>query len=484
VIKTHSSSLLREKVASRPLVWPCFAQDQHFGGARVLVDDGHTPFADLLPAEQVERALRQEQVRFRDRLFSPLVTLWVFLSQVLDPDGSCRAAVARFLAWRAARRLPPCSADPSAYCKARARLPEGLLARLTRDTGRRVQDQSPPAWRWEGRTVKVVDGSTVSMPDTKENQAAYPQSPAQQPGLGFPLARLVVLFSLAVGTVLDAARGRYQGKGTSEIALFHTLHGHLDEGDILLADRYYGSYWELALLRQRGADLVSRLHQRRRADFRTGRRLGPEDHVVTWAKPQRPDWMDGATYATLPARLEVREVRVRVRQPGFRTRVFVAVTTLRDRAAFPRSDLAVLYRVRWLAELDLRALKQTLAMDLLRCQSPELVRKEVWAHLLAYNLVRGLMAQAAREAEVLPVQLSFKGAVQAVNAFAAGWQAACPRDREEVGRRLRAAVAHHQVGDRPNRSEPRARKRRPKEYALLKHPRGRARKLIPTGRYN
>src|SRR5262245_11007475 len=189
------------------------------------------PFADLLPAEQVEQALREEHVSFYNRLFTPLVTLWVFLSQVLDPDGSCRAAVARFLAWRAARRLPPCSADPSAYCKARARLPEGLLARLARDTGRRLQDQAPPLWRWEGRTVKVVDGSTVSMPDTPANQAAYPQSRAQQPGLGFPLARLVVLFSLAVGTVLDAALGRYQGKQPGETALFHTLRDHLQPRD-------------------------------------------------------------------------------------------------------------------------------------------------------------------------------------------------------------------------------------------------------------
>jgi Transposase DDE domain len=442
------------------------------------------PFADLLPAQQLEQALRQEKVTFRERLFSPLVTLWVFLSQVLDPDGSCRAAVARFLAWRAARRLPACSADTSAYCKARARLPEGLLARLTRDTGRQPQDEAPPAWRWEGRTVKVVDGSTVSMPDTKANQAAYPQSPSQQPGLGFPIARLVVLFSLAVGTVLDAALGRYQGKQTGEPALFRTLHGNLDEGDILLADRCYSSYWELALLRQRGADLVSRLHQRRRADFRTGRRLGREDHVVVWAKPPRPEWLDEATYAALPDRLEVRAVRVRVGHAGFRTRVFVAVTTLLDGEAFPRTDLAVLYRMRWLAELDLRALKQTLQMDVLRCQSPEMVRKEVWAHLLAYNLVRGLMAQAAREAKVLPVQLSFKGAVQAVNAFAAVWQAARPTDREGVCRRLRAAVAEHRVGDRPNRHEPRARKRRPKEYPLLKHPRGKARKLAGKGRYD
>jgi len=442
------------------------------------------PFADLLLAEQVQQALDHERVRFRNRLFSPLVTLWVFLSQVLDPDGSCRAALARFLAWRAARKLPTCSADTSAYCKARTRLPEGVFVRLTRSTGRQIQDEAPPAWRWQGRTVKVADGSTVSMPDTPANQAAYPQSASQQPGLGFPIARIVVLFSLAVGTVLNAALGRYQGKQTGETALFRTLHDDLEEGDILLADRYYGSYWELALVRQRGADLLTRLHQRRRADFRTGRRLGCDDHVVTWAKPQRPEWLDTATYAAWPQTLEVREVRVRVGQRGFRTRVFVAVTTLLDGEAFPRTDLAVLYRMRWLAELDLRALKQSLQMDILRCQSPELVRKEVWAHLLAYNLVRGLMAQAAREAKVLPVQLSFQGAVQAVNAFAAVWQAAQPGERAEVEARLRALVAKHRVGDRPDRYEPRARKRRPKEYPLLKHPRDKARNLAGKGRYD
>jgi hypothetical protein len=227
-----------------------------------------------------------------------------------------------------------------------------------------------------------------------------------------------------------------------------------------------------------------RLHQRRRADFRTGRRLGREDHLVSWERPQRPAWMDEDTYAALPRALEVREVRVRVGQAGFRTRVLVAVTTLQDAAAFPRTDIAMLYRMRWLAELDLQALKQTLQMDILRCKTPAMVRKEVWAHLLAYNLLRGLMAQAAREAAVIPVELSFKGAVQAVNAFTPPWQAASPGERVEVGARLRAAIAADRVGNRPNRCEPRARKRRPKGYPRLMHPRGEARKLAGKGRYD
>lgn len=440
------------------------------------------PFSELLPGQLAEQAIRDEGVSFRDRLFSPLVTLWVFLSQVLDPDHSCRAAVARFLAWRTAQGLAPCSADPSAYNKARHRLPESVLTRLTRLTGRQAQDRSPAPWRWNGRPLKVVDGSTVSMPDSPANQKAFPQARTQKAGVGFPIARLVVLFSLAVGTVLDAALGRYQGKHSGETALWHSLQDNLEPGDLLLADRYYGSFWELALTRQRGADMVCRLHQRRHADFRTGRRLGREDHVVFYNKPPRPEWLDEATYASLPATLAVREVRVRVAATGFRTRMLVVATTLVDAAAFGREDVAVLYRMRWYAELDLRSLKQTMQMDILRCQSPEMVQKEVWAHLLAYNLLRGQMARAAEEGGLLPLQVSFKGALQMVSAFAAVLWTAEVEEIAEIMRRLREAIRSHQVGNRANRCEPRARKRRPKHYPLLNESRQDARSRLRANR--
>jgi hypothetical protein len=429
------------------------------------------PFAQLLDRDTVEQALDAEQVSFRERLFSPVVTLWVFLSQVLDADQCCRAAVARFCAWRVARQLAPCSPDPSAYCKARGRLPEGVLSRLARLVGQRVQQQLPSPWLWNGHPLKVVDGTTVSMPDTPANQQEYPQPSSQKPGLGFPLVRLVVLFSLTVGTALDAALGRYKGKQTGETALFHSLQDNLETGDILLADRYYCSYWEIAFALQRGADMVCRLHQRRRADFRRGRRLGPDDHVVSWSKPSRPQWMDEATYAALPETLTIREVRVRVAIAGFRTKVLVVATTLVDGAVMPRADVALLYRLRWYAELDLRALKQTLQMDILRGQTPEMVRKEIWAHLLAYNLIREQMAAAARSKNLYPVQLSFKGAVQAVNAFLGSmWQAAA-EELAAVCRRLLEVIGSYLLEERPNRSEPRARKRRPKPYPFLKEPR-------------
>jgi hypothetical protein len=429
------------------------------------------PFAQLLDPDTIEQALRDEQVSFRDRLFSPFVTLWIFLSQVLHADQCCRAAVARLCAWRAAQQLPPCSPDPSAYCKARGRLPEGVLQRLTRLTGRRVQAHGLAGWRWNGQPLKIVDGTTASMPDTEANQQEYPQPNSQKPGLGFPLVRMVVLFSLTVGTVLDAALGRYWGKRNGETALFHTLLDNLESGDILLADRYYSSYWEIAFVQQRGVDMLCRVHQRRHIDFRCGQRLGTGDQVVTWSKPKRPDWMDEATYAALPATLTIREVRVRVAIVGFRTRVLVVATTLLDPEAMPRSDVALLYRLRWYAELNLRALKQTLQMDILRGQTPAMVRKEIWAHLLAYNLIRAQMAVVAQEQQLFPVQLSFKGAVQAVQAFA-GWLWTAGADElAALGQRLRAVIASYQLEVRPNRCEPRARKRRPKQYPLLTEPR-------------
>lgn len=449
---------------------------------RQFNQDCGLPFSDVLPPHRVLKVLREEVVSFRDRIFSPLVTLWTFLSQVLSKDHSCVSAVARLLAFRTHQGLPPCSARTGSYCKARQRLPERVLARLVRDTGADLDGQAPDAWRWHGKAVKIVDGSGVSMPDTRANQKAFPQPSAQQPGVGFPVARIVVLLSLACGAVLDLAIGRVRGKRMGENALFRALHDRLEPEDLVLADRCYCSYFEIALLQQRRVDLVMRAHQCRKVDFRRGRALGREDHVVVWVKPARPEWMDAATYAALPETLTVRELRVRVATPGFRTRRLVVVTTLLDAAQVPPAELAALYRARWQAELDLRSIKQALQMDVLRCQTPEMVRKELWAHLLVYNLIRATMAQAALQHHVLPRLLSFEGARQTLEAFRGLLLQASAQELPQVVAHLLAAIASHRVGDRPDRYEPRVRKRRPKEFPLLKIPRREARRrLAQTG---
>jgi hypothetical protein len=230
----------------------------------------------------------------------------------------------------------------------------------------------------------------------------------------------------------------------------------------------------MVMLKQRGVDSVCRLTSHRTADFRRGRRLGPGDHVVEWPKPGKPRSIDRQTYDALPDSLTVRETRVRVAQPGFRTRVLVIATTLTDTDAFTKDDLAELYRARWNAELDLRSLKRTLQMDVLRCKTPELVRKEIWAHVLAYNLIRTVMAQAAAEHGLEPRSVSFKGAVQTLQAFQpviALLGADDPAAGGRVYEQILEAVATHRVADRPDRFEPRLRKRRPKHYAFLRKPR-------------
>ena len=437
------------------------------------------PFAEHLPADVIHDTARSLGVSFRARLFTPAVTLWTFLSQVLDRDHSCRQAVARLLAFRSARGLRPGSPDPGAYCKARARLPEQLLRELTRQTGRRVAAEAPAAWRWRGRPVQVVDGTGLSMPDTPANQQAYPKSKKLPAGVGFPLVRLVVVFSLEVGTVLEAALGRWSGKGNGEQSLFRGLADRLQPGDVLLADRLYGTFFTLARALARGADVVTRPAAGRPPIQFRGRGRRADNRRLWWQKPQRPEWLSRREYDRLPTWLCLRAVRVLVRQPGFRTRRLVLVTTLTDAAAVTGADLADLYRRRWQAELNLRALKQGLQMDILRGHSPEMVRKEVWAHLLVYNLVRLVLAQAAAAAGVRADAVSFTGALQTVNAFLPEMRAAQTAEEARVlWEVLLWAVAEHRVGDRPDRYEPRAVKRRPKNFPRLSEPRAAARRRL------
>jgi hypothetical protein len=312
------------------------------------------PFQDVLTAERIEALAAEEHVDFGAApgdVYSVPVTLWAFLAQVLSKEKSCVAAVARVLVLRLALGLPPCAAETGASCKARAKLPEPFLQRLCYDVAEQVESQAPTAWLWKDRHVFIGDGSTVSMPDTRPNQEAYPHPRTQKRGLGFPIMRLVVLLALATGVLSGAAFGPYLGKNQGEPALLRTLLGRLRPGDILLGDRYYGSSWLVALARPLGVDVVFRQHQCRASDFRRGVPLGREDHIVVWTKPKRPAWLDEATYGALPETLTVRELRVHVEVPGYRTEDVTVVTTLVDAQAYPKEDIADLYRARWPIEI-------------------------------------------------------------------------------------------------------------------------------------
>lgn len=275
------------------------------------------PFSEVLSAEMVGQVLDEVGVFFRERIFTPVTTLWVFLSQVVSTDGSCRDAVMRLLAFLVSRGEKPCAPRTGSYCKARKRLPEKVLSRLTQETATRMTGDVPQRWRWHGRDVKVVDGTTLSMPDTRANQRAYPQPSSQKPGLGFPLVRLVCLFSLTTGAVLDAAVGPYRGKGKGELSLFRKLRARLQPGDVLLRDRHYCAYFDIAFWLRAGVDFVGRLHQARIVDFRQGKRLGKGERLVEWTRPkQRPRWLSKRIYRGMPQTLTVRLIRVDVEQLG------------------------------------------------------------------------------------------------------------------------------------------------------------------------
>jgi hypothetical protein len=339
------------------------------------IERGGLPFGELLDAREIDVLLAELGATFRERVYTPEVVVRMFLLQALSEDGSCRNAVSRLIAERVAQRRAPCSPNTGSYCAARGRLPEELLRRLARQIGQRLEREARDAWRWKERVVKIVDGTIVSMPDTPENQAAFPQHPTQKPGLGFPLARLVVVFSLAVGTVIDMTIGSYQGKRSGENTLFRSLwEGALEAGDVLTGDRHYCSYVDIALLAARKVDIVFRKHQLRASDFRRGRRLGKHDHLITWRKPQqRPAWMDADAFARLPGKITLREVRVIVAEKGLRVRQLVIVTTLLSPHEYPREEIAELYRQRWHAELDLRSIKSTMNMDVLRTETPAVI---------------------------------------------------------------------------------------------------------------
>ncbi len=435
--------------------------------ARFARDQG-LPFADSLSELSILDALNEHGVQFRNRLFNPVTTIWGFLSQVLSEDHSCRDTVSRIIAHRVCSGLKPCSPNTASYCNARARLPVAVLRSLAKRTAQQLHDSLPDEWKWHGRSVFIADGSHVSMPDTEENQASYPQPEVQKPGLGFPLARLMVLLSLASGACLDLAMAPYAGKGTGETTLLRQMYGSLQRGDVLVADALFDNYFLAWELRQRGIDLVARV-QAERVGSRTVESR-PDGDIIVWQRPGLPRGMSWQTYCGYPKTMTMRQVSVDARDKNNRAEQFKVITTILD-ASMDGVQIGALYERRWDGEVDLRSIKSTMKMDILRCKTPEMVQKEIWAYLLAYNLLRTVMAVAARENGVEPRKISFKGAKQVLTAFAPKLEAARPEQRAELVDAMLKAVAYHRVGNRPGRWEPRARKRRPKPGNRLMQPR-------------
>lgn len=399
----------------------------------------------------------------RERLYPPTVTLSMFIQQVLSEDGSCQRAVNGWAAQCTAEGLPFQSVRTGGYCRARQRLPLAMVQSLTRGSGDRLSSGAHPGWRWRNRPVKLVDGTGLSMPDTPDNQAHFPQPCTQAAGVGFPAAQLVGVICLATGAVLDVAIGPSQGKGNSEHGLLRRLLGVFKRNDVMLADALYCSYWLIASLQAAGIDVVFQQHGSRKTDFRRGQRLGVRDHLVSWPKPKHcPPWMTAEQFAACPSELTLREVKVKGR---------VLVSTLEN---VGKQDLASLYGQRWHVELDFRNIKTTLGMDVLRCRSARMIEIELWVNLLAYNLIRMLMAQAAVESGLEPRALSFKHTVQVWTQ----WMPILRGTKDWQRDTLFRLIAQVQVGKRPGRVEPRACKRRPKRSKWLKVPREQARQQV------
>ena len=427
------------------------------------------PFRDLLPEATIQEALNILEIKYRRRLFDPFVTLWAFLSQVLDADKSCHNAVSRVIAWLASENVEIPSQDTGAYCQARQRLPENLLQQLFSKVAQGLQNRVTPEYLWCGRHVKVVDGSTVSMPDTTKNQEAYPQPSTQVPGCGFPIAKIGVLFSLATGAAIAVV---IDVLNTHDIKLARRLYEFLSPNDVLLGDRAFCSYADLVFVKKRQADVVFRKHQGRKQQLRRGKIVGSHDKPVVWHKPKTcPKGLTKEDFATLPFTITVREVHYYIAIPGFRTQQVSLITTLLDTKAYSTLELVKLYEFRWDVELDLKHLKTTLGMDILRSKTPAMVRKEIYVYLLAYNLLRSLMWEAGTLYGVLPLRLSMHRTRHHLDNFIPQLLATSGNKRLRIYRTLLAMIVHKPVPERPGRSEPRVRKRRPKAYPVMQQPR-------------
>jgi hypothetical protein len=425
----------------------------------------------------------KEGIMSRRRLFSKENTFWAFFSQILDADGGCKEVVRKLQSYASLKGIAFPSSSTASYCTARKKLDIQTLTAIFDHTAR--QQDRVSTGRLNNRRVIVVDGTGVSMPDTAENQEVWPQSATQKPGCGFPTARMCACFSLTSGALLSYALGN---KKSHELRLFRQLWETFKPGDIFLGDKGFCSYFDIARLKEQGIDSVVTLA--RRAPVRAVsslKKLGADDLLMTW---QRPVYNIKLSYSktewnALPEELTLRQIKVTVSCPGFRVQQFFIVTTLLDAVQYPATELADLYFQRWDVELFFRDIKTTMGMDVLRCQTPDMIRKEVLMHFIAYNCIRQLMSEAAKEADLAVREISFKGSLQALR----NWEPHLNQAKVSRAERFRLmsdlyeAITDTPIRPRPGRSEPRCRKRRPKNYELMTAPRHEMKEIHHRNRY-
>lgn len=431
-------------------------------------NNNHYNFFNLLTSDALLNKVEELLPEHRERLYPPTETLSMFLAQAMSADRSCQQAVNQAALNRLIAGLPANSIQTGGYCRARQRLPTEMVSALTRHVGQLTAAQSPTQWHWRGRRVCMIDGTAVTMPDTAANQQTYPQLDSQQVGLGFPICRIVGVICLASGAVLNAAMGPFKGKGGDERALLRSLLSSFEPGDLVLGDALFATYFFIAAMQEKGVDILMQQQggRARVTDFRRGKKLGERDHLTVLKKPKlKPEWMSEEQYNQAPSSLTVRECRVSGK---------TLVTTLLCSKTTPKAELKSLYKQRWHVEVDLRNIKTTMGMDTLSCKTPAMAEKEFWVYLLAYNLIRLIMAQSALLADTMPRQLSFKHGLQ----LWLGWLQMNTTMTEDQLIGLCIAIAQKRVGNRGGRVEPRATKRRPKQFPRLMMKRELAREQV------
>jgi len=441
--------------------------------AQMSYSDSSLPFGNVLSAERIRDIFADSGVLFgygENDVWNTGLTLWSFIGQVLQ-DGkqsSCNAAVTNATRYMLEHGMQPPGPDSGEYCRARRKLDVKVLRQLACHIAEKVSSQNHDHWLWHGKNVKLVDGFTFTMPDTPENQKEFPQSNTQKPGVGFPIARACAVLSLANACIYDVAIGPYAGKESGETALLRKVLDSFKPGDVMPADRYFCSFFMLAMLKSLGVDVCMRLHQLRKVDYSRVKWLGDNDYIDLWHRPQRAKWMSQELYDSLPEQMEIRIATFDATADN-QTAPLNVVTTLLDREKYPVNEIGKLYGYRWHAELDLLSIKQSLNLDHLRCKSPDMIRREFWTILLAYNMVRLVCAQAASVYHKLARQMSF---TVACNTLLSQWL--MPPDesiRQTLGKHNLFQIACNEVGNRPGRIEPRVIKRRPKPYKLMTKPR-------------